>query len=113
VERLPLTQASPPRVDACASGRCDMEGSDEDHGRIRRPGAMDWGWSSIGRVLGGWTIKRSGDAVCGLHRAQGEMERRYLGLASKPRSIVSPCLASKPVALGFPVWASKPTASIW
>jgi hypothetical protein len=27
------------------------------------------GWSSICRVLGGWTIERLGVAVCGLHRA--------------------------------------------
>jgi hypothetical protein len=29
-------------------------------------------------------IKRSGDVVCGLHRAQGDKECRFLGLASKP-----------------------------
>jgi hypothetical protein len=28
-----------------------MTGSDEDHGRSRRPGAEDQRWSSIGRVL--------------------------------------------------------------
>jgi hypothetical protein len=32
-----------------------------------------------GRVLGGWTIGRSGDAVCGLHRARGDEEHRFLG----------------------------------
>jgi hypothetical protein len=42
------------------------------------------------------TIERSGDAVCGLHHAQLDVERGFLGLASKPRSTVSPCLASKP-----------------
>jgi hypothetical protein len=46
-----------------------MVGNDEDRGRSRRFGAEDWGWSSIGRVLGGQTIERSGDAVYGLHRA--------------------------------------------
>jgi hypothetical protein len=40
----------------------------------------------------------SGDAVCGLHHAQGDEECRFLSLASKPRSTVSPGLASKPVA---------------
>jgi hypothetical protein len=29
----------------CAGGRCGMACSDEDHGRSRRPGAEDWGWS--------------------------------------------------------------------
>jgi hypothetical protein len=43
-------------------------------------------------------IERSGDAVCDLHHAQGDEEHRFLGSASKPRSIVSPSLASKLVA---------------
>jgi hypothetical protein len=66
-------------VSCCAGGRCDMEGSDEDHGRSRRPGAEDRGWSSIGRVLGCWAIRRSRDAVCDLHRARGDEEHRLLG----------------------------------
>jgi hypothetical protein len=32
-----------------------------------------------GRVLGGRMVERSGDAVCGLHRACGDEERRFLG----------------------------------
>jgi hypothetical protein len=32
-----------------------------------------------GRVLGGRTIERSGDAVCGLHRARVDEERGFLG----------------------------------
>jgi hypothetical protein len=56
-------------------------------------------------------IRRSGDAVFSLHRTQGDDERGFLGLTSKPRSTVSPSLASKPVASDFPVWASKPVAS--
>jgi hypothetical protein len=32
-----------------------------------------------GRVLSGQAIKRSGDAVCGLHRARGDEEHRFLG----------------------------------
>jgi hypothetical protein len=51
--------------------------------------------------------------MCGLHRAQGNEERMFLGLASKPRSIVSPRLASKLVAMDFPVWASKLVATVW
>jgi hypothetical protein len=31
-----------------------------------------------GRVLGGQAIERSGGAVCGLHRACGDEERRFL-----------------------------------
>jgi hypothetical protein len=46
-----------------------MAGSDEDHGRSRKPGAEDQGWSSTGRVLGGQTIVRSGNTVFGLYRA--------------------------------------------
>jgi hypothetical protein len=29
----------------CAGDRCGKVGSDEDHGRSRRPGAEDRGWS--------------------------------------------------------------------
>jgi hypothetical protein len=32
-----------------------------------------------GRVLGDQVIKRSGDAVCGLHRARGDEEHTFLG----------------------------------
>jgi hypothetical protein len=90
-----------------------MVGSDEDHDRSRRPGVKDRGWSSIGGVLGGRTIGRSIDDVCGLHHAQGDEERGFLSLTSKPRSTVSPGLASKLVALGFLVYASKSTATVW
>jgi hypothetical protein len=31
------------------------------------------------QVLGGRAIERSGDAVCGLHRARGDEERGFLG----------------------------------
>jgi hypothetical protein len=62
-------------VSWCVSDRCDMADSDEDCGRSRRPGAEDKGWSSTGRVLDGRTIERSGDAMCGLRRAQGDEER--------------------------------------
>jgi hypothetical protein len=55
-------------VSWCVGGRCGMADSDEDHGRSRRPGAVDRGWSDTGRVLGGRTIGRSGDDVCVLHR---------------------------------------------
>jgi hypothetical protein len=57
-------------------------------------------------------IERSGDTVSGLYRAQGDDERGFLSLASKPRSTVSPCLASKPVATGSSSLASKPVATV-
>jgi hypothetical protein len=58
-----------------------MAGSGEDHGRSRRLSVEDRGWSSTGRVLSGRTIERLGDAVCGLHHAQRDEKRRFLGLA--------------------------------
>jgi hypothetical protein len=56
-----------------------MVGSGEDHGRSTRHGAVDQGWSGIGRVLSGKTIGRSSDVVCGLHHARGAKERGFLG----------------------------------
>jgi hypothetical protein len=53
--------------------------SDEDYGRSGRPSVEDWGWSGTGRVLGGQTIGRSDDIVCGLHIAQGGKECGFLG----------------------------------
>jgi hypothetical protein len=32
-----------------------------------------------GRVLGGQAIERSGDAICGLHRARGDEKHGFLG----------------------------------
>jgi hypothetical protein len=32
-----------------------------------------------GRVLGGWAVERSGDAVCGLHLTRGDQKHRFLG----------------------------------
>jgi hypothetical protein len=101
-----------------------MAGSDENRSRSRRLGAEDWRWSSTNRVLGGRTIKRLGDVMYGLHRAQEDEEREFLSLASKPRSMVSSGLASKPVAtvlvvwpqnhsLGLHGWASKLVAAVW
>jgi hypothetical protein len=112
-------------------------GNNEDYGRSMRPGAEDRRWSSTGRVLGDWTIERSGDVVCGLHHAQGNEKREFLYSASKQRSMVcqwfsikttrmvcqwfdlktigtvSPGLASKLVALGFSVEVSKPAGMVW
>jgi hypothetical protein len=62
-----------------AGDRCDMEGNNEGGGKSRRLDAEEQRWSSIGRVLSGWTIGRLGDAVCGMHHAQGDEERMFLG----------------------------------
>jgi hypothetical protein len=80
-------------VSWCVGDRCDIAGSHEDHSRTRRPGAEDRGWLSTCRVFSRRTVERSSDDVCGLHRTQGDEERRFLGLASKPRSTISPGLA--------------------
>jgi hypothetical protein len=32
-----------------------------------------------GRVLGGWAIERSDDAMCGLDHARGDEEHMFLG----------------------------------
>jgi hypothetical protein len=82
-------------VSWCVDDWCDMTGNDKDCGMSRRPGAEDQGWSSTGRVLGGRTIGRLGDTVCGLHHAQVDEECGFLGLTTKLR------LSS------FLVWASK------
>jgi hypothetical protein len=63
----------------CVGDMYDMTGNDEDLGRSRTPGAEDQRWSSICQVLGGRMIRRSGDAVCGLHRAHRDEERGFLG----------------------------------
>jgi hypothetical protein len=91
----------------CVGDRCDMAGSDEDLGRSRRPDADDQGWSSTGQVLSGQTIGRSGDAVCGLYHAQGDEERGFLGLASKPRWAVCQWFGFKATRTGLVIWASK------
>jgi hypothetical protein len=52
-------------------------------------------------VNGGRAIGRSGDSVCDLHRAHGDEELMFLGLASKLR------------LTSFPVWDSKSAASVW
>jgi hypothetical protein len=88
-------------VSWCVADMCDMVGSDKDLGRSRRPSADDRAWSSTGWVPGGRMIERSGYIVCGLYCAQGDKEREFLGLASKPRS------------MGFPVWNSKLAAPLW
>jgi hypothetical protein len=55
-----------------------MLGSNDDQGRSRRLGAEDQGWSSTGQILGGCTIEKLGDTVCGLHHAQGARSADFL-----------------------------------
>jgi hypothetical protein len=78
-----------------------MTTSDEDRDMSNILGAEDQRWSSTCRVLSSWTVERSGDTVNGLHRAQGDEECEFLGLASKARST------------GFPILASESTAMVW
>jgi hypothetical protein len=47
--------------------------------------AGDQRWSSTGRVLGGRTIERSGDAVCSLHHAQGDEEHMFSWFSLKTK----------------------------
>jgi hypothetical protein len=100
-------------VSWCAGDRCGMAGSDEDRDRSRRPGVEDRGWSSTGRVFGGRTIGRSGDAVCGLHRARGDKERVFLSLDSKPRLTACQWFHLKTTWMGFPVLFLKSVATVW
>jgi hypothetical protein len=78
-----------------------MMSSNKDRGRSRRLGAEDWGWSNLGRIFNGRTIERSGDAVCGLHRAQGNEEHVFFGSATKPRST------------SLVIWPTKSAAAVW
>jgi hypothetical protein len=41
---------------------------------VQRTGDGRTGW-----ILGGWTIERSGNAVCSLHRARGDEGHIFLG----------------------------------
>jgi hypothetical protein len=66
-------------VSWCTGDKCGMAGSDKDRARSKRPSAEDWGWSSTGWVLDGQAIKRSDDAVSGLHHAQGDEQCGFLG----------------------------------
>jgi hypothetical protein len=54
-----------------------------------------------GRVLGGRTIGRSGDTVCGLHRACGDESTNFLVEAQKQGQRFVSGLASKPLERFF------------
>jgi hypothetical protein len=69
-----------------------------------------------GQVLSGRTIKRLGDAVCGLHHARGDEERGFLGWASKLRLTVCQWFGLKTTGTVFFGLTSKSVAmvsSIW
>jgi hypothetical protein len=64
-------------VSWCVGGRCGMHAATRTvvgvGDLVQRTGD-----GRIGRVLGGRTVERLGDAVCDLHRARGDEERRFL-----------------------------------
>jgi hypothetical protein len=70
----------------CVGDRCDMAGNDKDLGRNRRPGAENWGWLRIGRVLGGRMIGRSGDAMCSLYHVQGDVASSQILCGDKAKN---------------------------
>jgi hypothetical protein len=47
---------------------------------------------------------RSSDTLCDLHRAQGDEEREFLDLASKPWSTICQWFGLKTTGSGFSVW---------
>jgi hypothetical protein len=101
-------------ISKCAGDMCGMTGNDKNHARSRRFGVEDRRWSSTDWVLGGWTIGRSGDDVCGLHRAQEDKECGFFGWASKPMSTVYQWFGlNKTTGSGFLGCASKPASIIW
>jgi hypothetical protein len=83
-----------------AGGRCGMACIDEDHGRTRRPGAEDRGWS---HKLG---TRWSGGREVGWHRV------RSAPCTWRQGAHVS-WLSLKTKVDGFSsVWASKPIATV-
>jgi hypothetical protein len=119
----------------CACGRCGMTCNDEDHGRSRRPGAEDRGWSHRsgtrwpgGREVG-WRRVRSAP---GTWRLEARVSLLSLKIkvdgfssvwASKPMATVCEwfglkitrmvSLASKPVVTVFIGLASKPVSTVF
>jgi hypothetical protein len=99
-------------VSCCTGGRCGMTGSNEDHGRSRRPGAEDQGWSRTSQVLGVRTIEMLDDVVCGLHHAHGDKERVFLSLALKSRSMICQWFGIKTIAAVCQWIGLKPTMTV-
>jgi hypothetical protein len=90
-------------VSWCAGGGCGMACSNEDHGRSRRPGAEDRGWSHRSGTR--WpVVKRSGGTVCGLHLARGDRSTGFLvEPQNQGRQFVSG-LALKPLGQFSSIW---------
>jgi hypothetical protein len=65
-----------------------------------------------GRVLDGRTIRRSSDVVCGLHRARGDEECMFLGLASKPRLAVCQWFGLKTTRTVYQWFGLKTTRTV-
>jgi hypothetical protein len=102
---------------------CDMVGSDKDLDRSRRPGAENWWWSSIGRVLSGRTIggRVTPCATCTMHKEMRStyflvepqnQGRRFFGLdlkSDRPGFVIWDSKSPR----WFLVWASKSVAPVW
>jgi hypothetical protein len=56
-----------------------MADSDDNLDKSRRPGTEERRWLSTGRILGGQTIERLGDVLCGLYCAHRDEEYAFLG----------------------------------
>jgi hypothetical protein len=65
------------------------------------------------RILGGRTIGRSGDVVCGLHHARGDEEREFLGCASKPRLMVCQWFGLKTTGMVYQWFDLKTTGTVF
>jgi hypothetical protein len=88
-----------------------MATSVEDRGRSRRPSVEERRWSHRSGTR--WPDDQEvGNAVCGLHRARGDEERRFLSCASKPRSTVCQWFGLKTTGTVFSGLASKPVTTV-
>jgi hypothetical protein len=100
-----------------------MAYSNEDHGRSRRPGAEDRGWSHRSGVAGRSRDRVAPCAVCTVHmetrsasflvEPQNQGRRFVSGLASKPLRRFFAVLASKPVVTVSGSLTSKPAATVF
>jgi hypothetical protein len=107
-------------VSWCASERCDMAGSNEDHSRSRTPIEEDRGWSStVGYSVAG----RSGGRVtlyviCTMHKEMRSSDflvwpqnqgQRFLPVWPQNRLLRVSQFGPQNHRDGFLVWASKPS----
>jgi hypothetical protein len=66
-----------------------------------------------GRIFSGRPIRRSGSAVCGLHRARGDEEHIFLGFDSKPRLTGCQWFGLKITGMILSGLTSKPMATVF